>query len=154
MQYKHSPSEAVEGVIVALRSGKYEQTKQRLCIRDQDGHCKYCCLGVMCEVFMEMEPEANLETEERPYNYGFNLKMRVYQGTSQVLPLEVQTWMAFKESNPAKRANTEFAVWSFTGLNDDRGYSFEQIAEILEVNLLDNRDGLFDWARMTGGAAA
>lgn len=56
--------------VEALRSGKYQQGQGKLCTRD----CKYCCLGVLCEVLgYKTDPDPH-----RPFH--------TYQGQSGLLP--------------------------------------------------------------------
>ena len=61
---KHTPKEARQLWIDALRSGDYEQTRETLC---EDG--RYCCLGVACEVAIQNEPELQIYKIEKGYAY-------------------------------------------------------------------------------------
>lgn len=97
--------------INALDSGKYKQTKKTL--QDKNG---YCCLGVGCDVMMG----------ERA--------LREYGGTKLligVLPEDQPRCPAF-----LKQINNDFKIqtgYKLSVLNDDRGFSFQEIATCLEL---------------------
>jgi hypothetical protein len=94
--------------IAALRSGKYPQTQNRL--QDKKG---YCCLGVACKVLI---PENELEVD----CFGEML------GTMPNDQTYAPEWLKSIIDNFYSNANLIL-------LNDKLFYTFEQIAEKLEL---------------------
>jgi hypothetical protein len=100
--------------VAALRSGEYEKGIGKL--RDKD---KFCCLGVLCD----MHSKEN--STEWKYNY--------YEHNSIELPEIVMEWAGLEEKNPELN-KTSFNVMSLAYLNDS-GYTFLQIADLIEAQL-------------------
>jgi hypothetical protein len=96
--------------IAALRSGEYEQGTVWLCKQD-----KYCCLGVGCELL-------NI-----PHNFVDEIKS--YGGRTQLAPEELVEQLALR--GPSGKPKDDSL--SLVALND-RGKSFEEIADIIEKN--------------------
>ena len=100
----------------ALRSGKYKQVRNKLrsCIRDPQGQTEsdeigYCCLGVGCDILGEGHWVDD-------YDDTFVLEDTHYQGyNAPFLPYQFSELLA--------------------EMNDDAGWSFEQIADWVEKNL-------------------
>jgi hypothetical protein len=96
--------------VEALRSGKYEQGKHSL----KKDNC-YCCLGVLCEINHKLD------------EYGY-----IIGGGKEYLNDELE-----KEFNMVY--NGYFKGFSIdeksclTELNDFTGFTFEQIAEVIEL---------------------
>lgn len=122
--------------VEALRSGKYKQTKGKL--KSRNG--AYCCLGVLCEV-----AEVPRLFSGGEYNYGDLDAIRDdrwmdYSATA--LPPVAQDWLGVSTSDPmlAKPVTVkdnygdEIEVTNLISLNDDHGWSFEQIADAVEKN--------------------
>lgn len=96
--------------VKALRSGRYKQAKGSL--QHEDG---YCCLGVACKVII---PKNKLK-----YKYNNLLK-----GGFPFSQPNAPKWL--KEiDNDFRNRNEDKSSLSF--LNDDRNYTFEQIADAL-----------------------
>jgi hypothetical protein len=98
--------------VKALRSGKYKQAKNVLYEADRNA---FCCLGVACDI-SGLPPE------------------KWHGNEYTVLPLEVQEKLnlsskygCFQEDTTSSRIN------SLVNLNDNLGYSFDQIADIIEA---------------------
>jgi hypothetical protein len=109
--------------VEALRSGKYQQTKDRLA-----SPTGYCCLGVLCEV--AIESGLPLDVDE---NRGFKL----YDNTSVSLPTSVCEW-AFLKSDPAPgnaKVKTKVGHEDWLSNINDRGASFDEIADMIEEHL-------------------
>lgn len=115
--------------LAALRSGEYAQANGRLHVDDG-----YCCLGVLCEVAVKagvIEPAEMKSTlkEEAVGAYGKD-------GGTMVPPLEVIEWAELDSENPNTdvRTNDDDFSRPFTvaELNDEQGYSFAQIADVIE----------------------
>lgn len=104
----------------ALRSGKYEQGRQRL--RSIDN--KFCCLGVLCDLLNPSEWRQH--DRETGYIYGPELAAS-FLPTSVIKMTEMNSWdggipETVIENEPFK---------SLDVLND-AGISSEQIADIIE----------------------
>lgn len=104
--------------VEALRSGKYEQGKNRLC---KDG--KYCCLGVLCEVAIEQGLDLKRKDIGGMIHYGTSEE----EGNTAMLPVEVLVWAEMR-TGYGDYDNGEGALSS----DNDRGKSFEEIAAIIE----------------------
>lgn len=111
--------------IEALRSGEYKQTQGEL--RNQDN--EFCCLGVLC----------NLHAQAHPKIAKQQTSLYKYLNHTGDLPDLVIKW-AF-ESKKAKPEGVfrEYDDSAFHGgfitlmaLNDDLGYSFKQIANVID----------------------
>jgi hypothetical protein len=96
--------------VAALRSGHYKQGKQRLKIGNS-----YCCLGVLACLYDTLHGNPP----------DTSLGLRVYFDTN------VQKWAGLEGPMPKCTIDgpgrTELAV-----LNDQRDYSFAEIADIIE----------------------
>lgn len=97
----------------ALRGGEYTQATGAL--RNPDG---FCCLGVICDLHRK-------ETD----NSWDNLD---YCGEYEILPQRVADWAGFSSRNPLVVSKGGHRALS--DLND-AGYTFEQIADLIEANL-------------------
>ena len=95
----------------ALRSGEYQQGQY--CLRTDNG---FCCLGVLCDLYGK---ENNVE---------WNGDM--FQDMVVVLPLFVVEWSGIVNSNPY--VNDEIST---LGELNDKGSTFEQIADVIEKQL-------------------
>ena len=102
--------------VEALRSNKYKQGTGGLCnLANQ-----HCCLGVACRVFQEEIDSLIIKKEETLFSFD---------GDEFTLPIVVQKWLGLRtiggEFNPSPKNG-------LTYLNDDDGYSFKEIADIIE----------------------
>jgi hypothetical protein len=100
-------SEFAKEWVKALRSGKYKQTKGVLYEADRNA---FCCLGVACDI-------SGLPPEE-------------WHGSDYtVLPQEVKQSLNLS-SNYGRFFDGDYT--SLVKCNDALGYSFDQIADIIE----------------------
>lgn len=130
--------------IEALRSGKYRQGKGTLRQRVRNGEgylmpdvVEHCCLGVLCEIAFEqgiVQRDENFDNEGRT-RYFSPSEM---DASSDFLPQVVKKWAGLSDSN----GGMVEIIWgdlpltsSLIGLNDDRGYTFNDIAAIIEEQL-------------------
>lgn len=108
----------------ALRSGKYEQGQQFLNRND-----KLCCLGVLCEVMVELDPTIHAitvkDSEVGGHGVSRSFTVKKYGGGSRMIPHTLLS-RAKITTMEAKR----LAV-----LNDEHGLSFEEIAKQIEENM-------------------
>ena len=95
----------------ALRSGDYKQGKRWL--RDND---KFCCLGVLCELAVEM-----------------GVCGKDYDGSVSLLPTSVSKWSGVKDFHGDKVHIGEYS--GRLTLHNDLGKTFEQIADAIEEQL-------------------
>lgn len=114
--------------IAALRSGEYRQGKYALAAREPDGTTRYCCLGVACEISGVVEPD-------NPADHLVH-----YNGNATTLPPKVQDWLGV-DYGDVEVIGSSF--WYDTQdlvkvsiLNDNREFSFDQIADALERTYL------------------
>lgn len=104
--------------VAALRSGNYRQGMGQLC--SDDG---YCCLGVACDVAVKSGLPIKVETSAD--------QTTSYDGSSCLLPLSVMGWLGLK-------GRTGYIGMPFSGTrslvdrNDSDGWSFSQIADLIE----------------------
>lgn len=106
----------------ALRSGKYRQAQLRLRSSSEG----YCCLGVLCDLHAKSQGKEWETPTEGPYSY-------LYLGAPEALPLEVVKWAALSQSNPNVIVGCGHI--SLAELNDQKGYSFADIAKVIETHL-------------------
>lgn len=124
----------------ALRSGEYEQGSEKL----YSGR-GYCCLGVLCDLYSkenglkwEFRGDDVIKTEDeivpsqlQKYDYFY------FDDESEFLPESVKEWAELSVKNPQVRVECEddedarFYVDEIANVNDS-GYSFTQLAEIIE----------------------
>ena len=108
-----------------LRSGKFSQTTGRL--RGADG---YCCLGVACETYSRLTGEGEWE------DYWF-CPPKSEDIDDVELPPEVQDFFGFKTSSgklvePYEALEGDDDYGDLTQLNDKAGFTFNQIADVIE----------------------
>ncbi len=106
--------------VKALRSGEYKQIKGTL--QNKNG---YCCLGVACDLY-EKETGRKLSRNKK----GF-FTLRVLDNTFY----PVRKWLNLKTPEGLYGNNQEQCLT----IQNDHGYSFEKIANIIEKN----KDSLF-----------
>jgi len=94
----------------ALRSGKYKQTTGEL--QSQYG---YCCLGVACKIFI---PDDKIKKDV----YGF------IEGGFPKHQLSSPMWLININEDLDDKIN-----YSFSSLNDGHYFSFDEIADIIEL---------------------
>ena len=107
--------------IAALKSGKYKQT--RGCLNDGNG---YCCLGVLCEVFIAEGNVLDVGTKGSVVTYN-NGSVVTYNGEETYPPPDVLRWAGIQHVNGmASGVN-----YSVTAVNDV-AYSFTPSIEYIE----------------------
>ena len=98
--------------IEALTSGKYNQGTGAL-----KGVDSFCCLGVLCDLYIQKN-EGNKWEEDNSY-----------LGEKDILPETVMNWAGLNDQNPDVQEYSSLAE-----MNDD-GYTFKEIAQIIETEL-------------------
>ena len=108
--------------IKALRSGKYKQAKAVLEDSTTGG---MCCLGVACKVLGAQRTPSDGEIR-----YG--------KGSIGALPPGVQLALGFKTNSGdfsiGHRKLDNLVFSSLIELNDDKGWTFSEIADFVEKN--------------------
>lgn len=129
--------------VEALRSGRYQQTKDVLHNRQDNS---FCCLGVLCDLALnagavEKKVDHVLTSEEHCALEG--LPVFAYDGACQVLPKSVTEWAGLDSAAPEVTIFEESWVpedplcdevpadQPLTDMNDD-GMTFPQIADMIE----------------------
>lgn len=110
----------------ALRSGDFKQGQNVL-----RANRKYCCLGVACEQYHNEvggqwtdQPELGRQT--------FTAKHAAYAATFD-LPTEVAEWLLGNKDDTDPYLIDETGETHLASrLNDDKGYTFAQIADAIE----------------------
>lgn len=115
--------------VKALKSGEYEQGQGSLNEKD-----KYCCLGVLCDLYVKENPDHPwADGEYAPEKGLVQVEGRKYLfGQGSFLPPLVEQWAGLSHGN-------DVIFWdgdaeSHDGLVDmnDNGSDFNQIAEVIE----------------------
>ena len=112
--------------IEALNSDEYKQTKNRL--KDSTG---YCCLGVLTDLYVKEHNQEWKYYEESHIYYFNDVESGQREGT--ILPYCVVNWSGLEYVDPYFHVSNTDDVNYLTILNDE-GYSFKQIAQIIEEN--------------------
>lgn len=99
--------------VAALRSGEYAQGKHRL--HNADG---YCCLGVACKIFID-KPIVR--------RYGF-----IDGGLPSAQP-DAPEWLKNLGTDIRFKGDEEEKGLFLSYLNDELNYTFDEIADILEL---------------------
>lgn len=97
--------------VSALISGKYPQGRFYL---EDSG--KFCCLGVACNISMELLKVKRVECGNGFISYNNNIA---------TLPMVVKEWLDISDQ----------MQYTLIGLNDDQKLSFSKIADFLESEL-------------------
>lgn len=138
--------------VEALRSGEYRQGTGVLCVIDSKGVAHHCCLGVLCELHKDAIDIRKATTS--PFavqnKYGPGSYVLMYGLTTIDLPQNVRTWAGLRDDNPrfshdaevskefAKRVynlSEKEADYTSLALLNDKGYTFAEIADIIEKYL-------------------
>lgn len=114
----------------ALRSGQYKQISGSLC-KVVNGDACYCALGVLCDIHRVHHrnngSEIAFDWDGNHYDWE-----RTYLGADSSLPETVREWAGLLCNDPPVRWDGE--VSSIVGLNDDKKFSFNDIADLIEAD--------------------
>jgi hypothetical protein len=115
--------------VAALRSGERQQDVGSL--RTENG---YCCLGVLCD----LHAKATGGYWNGPPS-TFSGRYR-YLNDSSTLPSIVRDWADLPDGNPiigeaVAAEDGQFHDYPAATFNDEFGYTFNQIADLIEENL-------------------
>ena len=126
----------------ALKSGTYQQGQGKLHATDIKGECMYCCLGVLCDLYMQQNPDeldvkvVTRKSDAFPQHFQMlsigDDSITVYDNESVVLPLRVREWAGM--SDPLGRfTDSSHGQDSLAELND-HGMSFAKLADVITVH--------------------
>lgn len=123
--------------VKALRSGKFKQGTGTLKQYNSKGQVKYCCLGVLCELYnedMKKKKKKTLPETTKDYNSCFVdwHKCTNFGDKAFDLPKEVMKWSGV-ETSTGYLWYTLGDLPSLSSLND-AGKKFKTIANIIEKN--------------------
>lgn len=104
-----------------LRSGKYRRGENYLKQRE-NGRMKHCCLGVLCETYARLVPDAAIETDWRKNDDG-ELQFGDYTDTGMP-PRAVLNWAGLTSEQAGELAEM-----------NDEGKKFREIAKYIEEKL-------------------
>lgn len=120
--------------IKALRSGKYRQAEGQLCEYDHHRHYKHCCLGVACEL---IHGKDFFRKQRREFEGGglsrWESECSVDKNIGQVLG-EMERKSIGLRRNDGCPTDDNFNILLSLAEYNDEGYSFKEIADIIEKN--------------------
>jgi hypothetical protein len=117
-------AEVKEQWVAALRSGDYKKGQNYLRQKGpkQDA---YCCLGVLCELAVKAGVASPATGDDGDGYYTYE------DGSYAFPPDSVVEWAGLDESDPEYKTNNGHGN-SLSNDNDDRGFSFNKIADRIE----------------------
>lgn len=113
--------------VTALRSGEYRQTDGAL--QNDSG---FCCLGVLCDLAVKdgVIPEPHRDDTDA-FSYGNESDLR----DSLLPPDSIRQWSGLDPERTYFIPELGSAETLY-GLNDDQGFTFPQIADVIEREYL------------------
>jgi hypothetical protein len=122
--------EIAEKWVQALRSGDYKQGSDVL---HNTSNNTYCCLGVLCDIYQQEGNKFNSVSDGslgvETANGFENLPATFFDDHPDVLPEVVMKWADISCSSGS------FDGSNLAALNDDDGYTFDEIATVIEANV-------------------
>jgi hypothetical protein len=112
--------------VEALRSGKYTKGVENL----RNINDEYCCLGVACDVSRVAEWKRGEEDAQSVFSY-----LTPTKNATAYLPIEVQQWLGVDEDD-VRLYSGGGKKEKATYLNDNRGFTFLEIADCIERTFL------------------
>ena len=113
--------------VAALRSGEYRQGKYMLHNVDEN---TYCCLGVLCDLAVK----AGLQVDKSAGKHN-EYTVIAYDGNQYSLPALVIEWAGLETDIPETAVEDEGGEPMNVAQLNDRGWSFVQIADVIEREL-------------------
>lgn len=121
----------------ALESGEYEQGRGLLTERLPDGVERDCCLGVLCK--LAIKAGVKVEVEVRPTSddddAGEGSSRLGYDLNFGVPPESVSRWAGLRPGQDPTIVVSWRNLTTCTELNDNREWTFTQIAAAIRENL-------------------
>lgn len=115
--------------VAALRSGNYYQVHGQLAVRQGNSH-SFCCLGVLCDI---LHRKGMIDRVERVEHQEVSIYYDAGHGKEgSILPNGVPELVGLSTTSPAAKVNGRKEL--LIDLNDRDGWSFSQIADIIEAS--------------------
>ena len=108
----------------ALQSGKYDQGSEYLCAGG-----RYCCLGVLCDLYAQDTADNLRIVEKEKGDSGFIITY--YNHDSEVLPDVVQEWAGMSTNTGKYLSDSLFE--SSLASDNDQGDTFHELAKKIEL---------------------
>jgi len=121
--------EKVTTLIVALRSGGYEQGISYL----RTPNNKFCCLGVACDLVDSGEWRKSVSGDY----YFLDKSALLPESITQMYGFSSYYGVAAEDIMDMRKLATSPVYWNLTTLNDE-GFTFSMIADIIEYWLENN----------------
>lgn len=118
--------------IKGLRSGEYKQCTGNLEVETPNDGLMHCCLGVACRE--AIKHGIQLKVEPKTYKAGRDRWATGFNGWTGELPKEVAEWLGVSWRGAIP--NPVGGYWSLTLLNDSAEAPFDEIAKIIEDQLV------------------
>lgn len=129
--------------VEALTSGTYQQGQGKLHATDIKGECMYCCLGVLCDLYMQQNPDeldvkvVTRKSDAFPQHFQMlsigDDSLTVYDDESVVLPLRVREWAGMSDPLGRFIDSESHGQDSLAELND-HGMSFAKLADVITAH--------------------
>ena len=129
----------------ALKSGTYQQGQGKLHATDIKGECMYCCLGVLCDLYMQQNPDeldvkvVTRKSDAFPQHFQMlsigDDSITVYDNDSLVLPLRVREWSGMHDA--LGRYRNEHGIEDSLAELNDHGMSFALLADVIDKHAAD-----------------
>lgn len=119
--------------LAALRSGEYEQGNGQLGYEVDNNQRQFCCLGVLCDLALKSGAVALTETVDSDGNITYASTTQHYGPAVDrfYLPEVVMDWSGMPDDRGyLDPDNTEVNL----GSKNDSGFTFAEIADIIEAN--------------------
>lgn len=124
-------NDAEVALVEALRSGRYQQTKGCLIAMGADKVVSHCCLGVACD----------LSRKGQWMDYRYQDNTRAPRGEADCsdvyLTYAVQQELGWSRAGLLEFAVRNDSVLATLALLNDFGFSFSQLADIIEAGLVE-----------------
>ena len=121
--------------LAALRSGQYVQGRGMLKQTTEHGQLQHCCLGVLCELYMQAHPDQATWQEGKlpltdPKTPGSKpwYFMADWEEQRSLLPWKVSRWAGLGEHNIFVGGQYNRSI---TALNDNQ-LTFLELAQVIE----------------------
>lgn len=122
--------------ITALRSDNFTQGRGRLTFLE-DAKANDCCLGVACKVAVGNGVPLMITADPEESNFGIVRYGRGGEWEISLLPTVVRDWFGFGSVSPRVFiGDGDDYPMELTRLNDDRGYTFAMIADVVEATYI------------------
>ena len=116
--------------LAALRSGEYKQGRKAL-HDDRDKSSNFCCLGVACDLYAKAGHGSWIKAPDGAITYTFLAKNG--HSSQDALPAPVTDWLGIRTGDGFFEPDTTPGnAQSLIDLNDNKSFTFLQIADVIE----------------------